>query len=370
MTASYSVYVSDPFGVRLGDASNFEELTYTRVTNDIGNLTLTLPSDFDTGLLRIPDGRVEVWRNIDGREYLDTDTVWLIKAVSYARDDAGLVRVVVSADTPLCLLREPGRFVKYFAGEVQSTYSAAPADDQIKDVVRQNLTTDAAAFRQISAYLTVTPDLSLGASVAKSFAWRDCLKVCQEFAQASAQAGTYVAFDIVSPSPDTMEFRTFTGQRGVDHRFPSGLNPIILSPEMGNLGDSTLTRDYRDEVTYVLVGGQGENSARVTASAQDNTRIGMSPFGVREQFIDYTNTADTTILTDVADGAVRAGRPKTIFRGKILETKDTRYGVHWAWGDYVTAQDYGQSFDCRIDAVTVTVKGGLETIEAYLRYDA
>jgi hypothetical protein len=48
---------------------------------------------------------------------------------------------------------------------------------------------------------------------------------------------------------------------------------------------------------------------------------------------------------------------------------DSRYGVDWAWGDYVTAQAFGQLIDCRIDAVSVSVKpgAGYERIDAWLR---
>ncbi len=76
-------------------------------------------------------------------------------------------------------------------------------------------------------------------------------------------------------------------------------------------------------------------------------------------------------LTGEANAAVRNGRPRTIFRGKLLDTQDTRYGVHWAWGDFVTAQYQGYQIDCRVDAVTVTVKPGdsYETVEALLRND-
>lgn len=370
MPVSYSVYLDDPFGTRLADASNFLSLTYSRVVNSVSTLKLELPGDFNTQFIKNPDGRIEVWRKLDsGREYLDTDTVWLIKKVTQSVDAKGLQKITIEADTPLCILREPGRFVAYYAGASQSSYAAAPADDQIKQVARENIGVNAAAIRNISAYISVDPNLSLGASIAKSFAWRDCLKVMQEFADASTTAGTYIAFDIVANTPTNLTFSTFAGQRGADHRFPNGINPLILSPDMGNLGETTLTIDYRDEITLVYAGGKGEGTERLLGSAQDNARIGVSPFGEREFFVNATQYDSTTGLTAEADAKLRAGRVRTIFQGRLIDTPDTQYGVHWTWGDYVTAQAFGQLIDCRIDAVSVTVKpgDGYERIDAWLR---
>lgn len=370
---TYSVYLDDQFGTRLADASGFTSLKYTRVVNGIGNLILELPNDDLLPYIINPDGRIEVWRQLDsGREYLETETVWLIKRVTQKINNKGLYTLTVEADTPTCLLREPGRFINYAEGTSQADKAAAPADDQIKAYVRENLGASATGARNISAYVSVVGDLSQGVSVAKQAAWRDLLTTCKELADASTQAGTYVAFDIVAPTPSTLEFRTYTGQRGVDHRFPNGLNPIILSVDMGNLGEVELTQDYSDEVTYALAGGKGQGSARLTASSQDVNRQGASPFGYREKFVNATSYDSTTGLSDEAAQEVRNGRPRALFRGRVLDTRDTQYGVHWAWGDYVTAQAFGQLIDCRIDAVSVTVSAGssYETVDAWLRNNA
>lgn len=370
--AQYGCYLCDPQGVRLGDASNFVSLKYSRVTNDVGVARLVLPGSFNQQLIRAPDGRIEIWRRLPGmaREVLETDTTWLIKEVTLDRDDRGRETIILEADTPLCILREPGRFVNYNAGDtVNTTASAVAADDAIKIIARRNIGVNATAARNLSAYISIGPNLGLGGTISKSYAWRDCLKTMQELAAASAQAGVYTAFDIVAPTPDTLELRTYVGQRGVDHRFPSGLNPVIISPDFGNMGACSLTTDWRSEITYAKAGGRGEGAARLTEEAQDDVRIGMSPFGLREKFVNATQYETSTGLQAEAEAVVRTGRPKQIFRGKLLDVPDTRYGVHWSWGDYVTVQFKGQSFDARIDAVEVSVERGKETISAWVRGD-
>lgn len=371
--AQYAAYLCDTFGSRIADASNFLALDYSRVVNNVSTLKLTLPGDFNTQFLINPDGRIEVWRKLDnGREYLDTDTVWLIKKITQKTEASGLQSIVVEADTPLSVLREPGRIVNYAAQSAQTVYANGPADNHIKQIARENIGSSAGGSRDLSAYISIDPNLSLGHVIAKTFAWRDCLKVMQELADASTQAGDYVAFDIVATSAQSLTFRTFTGQRGVDHRWPSGVNPVLISPELGNLGEVTFSKDYRNEITYVRAGGKGEGALRLLAGASDSTRIGLSPFGLRETFQNATQYDTTTGLAAEAQAVLRSGRAKTIFQGKLIDMPDSRYGVDWAWGDFVTAQAFGQLIDCRIDAVSVSVRPGVgyERIDAWLRADA
>ena len=373
--ARFSCFLCDPYGVRLGDVSNFISLKYTRIVNDISTATIVLPyltrgQMFNAQLIRAPDGRLEIWRKLPGftQEQLETETTWLIKKVDYDRDDHGRATIIIEADTPLSLLREPGRFVNYDADSVPRV--TGTADNLCKAIVLDNAGTDATdTTRSLFPYLTVQPSFALAPSLTKAMAWRDVLKTLQEIAAATTQAGTYLAFDIVAPTPDTLEFRTYVGQRGVDHRFPNGISPIIIAPEFGNMGECTLSYDWRNEITYAKAGGRGEGAQRLTATSQDSTRIAASPFGLREKFVNATMYTTTTGLAAEADATVRAGRPKTIFRGKILDAPGSRYGIHWSWGDYVTVQAFGQSFDARIEAITVTVARGKETIDAWVRSD-
>ena len=368
-TPSYRIVIADPFGVPLGDASNFITLKYSRVVSDWSTLTIVLPDTFDRSLLRVPDGRIEVWRRrVSGREVLETEAVWLIKVPQYDRDDSGNQTITVEADTPLSILKEPGRIVAYYAGTAQTLKTAA-ADDMIKTIATQNIGASAASVRDLSALIAIAPNLTLAPSLTKAFAFRDVLKVMQEIAAQSAQTGTYLAFDIVAPTPSTLELRTYTGWRGVDHRFPTGINPVIIGPDFGNMGACQLRTDYRNEITYVQSAGRGEGSDRLLGSAQDDARIGASPFGWREKFVSATQYQTNTGLNAEAQARVRDGRPRQSFRGKLLNVPGTQYGIQWGWGDYVTVQAFGQSFDCRIDAITVTVASGKETIDAWLRSD-
>lgn len=364
----YSVRLSsstgEPLDYNLGRRAL--ALTYARTVNDVGSLTLTLPGSYRLPISALPDGRLEVWRRLpNGREYLDTDTVWLIQAAEYREAENGLRTLQVEADTPLSLLREPGRFVDAYAGTSGANKTAA-ADDLLKAIVREQLGASAAAARQIPNF-TVQADTSQAPSVSKAFAWRAVLDVLRDVAAAAAEAGTYLAFDMVSPTPDVLEFQTFIGARGEDRRFPAGLSPVVLSPERRTMVQASLRYDFRDEVTYAKAGGSGEGSARLTGEAVDAARAAVSPYRRRERFVNASNTDGQTALDDEAASIVRDGRPRVVVSGRIAQTRDLQYGVHWKWGDYVTIQAFGRQVDARIDAITVQVSTRATQVDAVLR---
>jgi hypothetical protein len=236
----------------------------------------------------------------------------------------------------------------------------------IKAVVREQLGASADAARQVTGF-SVTPDTSAAPSITKAFAWRRVLDVLQDIAAASAENGTYLAFDIVSPTPDTLQFQTFIGARGVDRRLNGGNAPVILSPETRTLLQPALRYDFRDEITYARAGGSGEGAARLLGEYLDSARAGASPFRRRERFVDARTTDGTAGLTDEAESAVRLGRPRVIVSGRIGQTPALRYGIDWGWGDYVTVQAFGRQVDARISAITVDVSPRGETIAAVVR---
>lgn len=365
--AQYSVYFSDQYGNRLADASNFLKLDYARTVNSVGSLTLVLDGAYPLLPIVIPDGRIEVWRRVaGGREYLDTDTIWLIKELTQALDDDGRRTIAVRADTPLCVLGDPGRYVNNFAGSDEATRTGA-ADDLLRQIVRDQAGVSADPARNLNALLTVPINIGAGPSVTKAFAWRCVLDVLQEIAQDATEAGTYLAFDIVAITPQALEFQTFIGQRGIDRRFPSSSAPLIVGPDFGNMARCEVRTSYRDEVTYAMAGGQGEGTYRLVGEYLDTARAARSPFGRRETFISSTNYDTTAGLDNEARSVVRSGRPLRTVTGSLISTPDTQYGIDWGWGDYITAQVFGVQIDVRVDAIRVSVTDEAEEIVAQLQ---
>jgi hypothetical protein len=60
-------------------------------------------------------------------------------------------------------------------------------------------------------------------------------------------------------------------------------------------------------------------------------------------------------VTDAADTLLRDGRARMRFRGTLLDTNQTRYGVDWYFGDKVTVTYRGYQFSAIIKAVEISV---------------
>ena len=368
MASTYSVYYSDPYGNRLATLP-FLSLQYTLAVNAVGSLSIALPSSFNTTLLR-RDCRIEVWRSVDGgAEYLEADKQWFLRRWTLQIRESGARTIVLKALCPMYLLT--GRIIAYDAG---TSFSAKTdnADDLIKQFARDNLITidstrDVVGAASISSLLSVQSDIAQAISVSAAATRDNLFETCRKLAEASATGGTYLAFDVIWNGA-SFELRTYTNQRGVDHRFPGGLNPVILGPDFGNMVNVDVDENYEDEITVVIAGGQGIADTRTIATATDTVRVGSSPFGHRETFVQGNNS-DSTQLADIADAKLRAGRPVRTVSGTLQDTPGTRYGLHWGWGDRVTVQVDGINSDARIDTVSVQVDDGKETINAGIRTD-
>lgn len=373
MSVTYDIMIRDPFnglltplggGAAAGDPNAVSSFSYSRVVNDIGVAVLTYPGELRRELLRL-DNVIYIYRTVNGLRTLVTDTAWLLRKIRRVIDNRGQTWTELTAYSANYLLSARG--IAYQSTSAESAKTGA-ADDVIKAYVRENigpLVTDAA--RQLGQ-VVVEEDETLGATVDMVAGWRDnLLTVCQEVAEASATAGTYVAFDMVASTNSTWTFATYTGQRGIDRRFPNGASPLLLGPDYGNIADIEYVVDWTDAATFAYALGQGLGTRRKYQTASDDRRISESPYGRKEVYVEAGNATTTAQLTSAAQAAVRAGRPKQTFKARIIETPATRYGVHWNWGDFVTVTAFGQTINARIDAVSVTVEQGQETVDAWVR---
>lgn len=356
---TYTIKLLDPMGNLIYSIDNFLSFTYTRPLNDIGSLTVPLPYSFDVSLLRL-DGRLCVYR--DGR--LDTETVWLIRKVTKRLSSRGEKTIIVEAVSANELLKR--RLIAY-ASDTAYSEKTDQADDMMKQIVRENMGASATeTSRSWASYLTVQADTSQGPSLTSSFAWANVMDTLQDISQATITAGSSVYFDVVAPTQSTLEFRTYRDYRGIDHRFPGGTNPVILSTERGNITEITRAYDWTNEVTYVYANGGGFGSERGTATASSAERIGNSVFNRREATANAQTGAGES-LQQTANAGLRSGRPVRIFDATLVNVPGTEYGVHWGWGDLITAEYESESIDCSIDAIQISFAKGKETIKGVLR---
>lgn len=363
MSVLTTLRLGDPFAVPLAEIATYGtpseggsaalSLVLNCAPGGIGVLEATLPLSFNPALL-LEDGRIGVWRSINGRPpYLDNGAIFLIRYLDY-----GPQSIFVRAEHASSLLDR--RIIAYSAGSTYTTKAAAPADDQIKAFMDQQMLAGIVGadrdgvetYADVSAYLTKQANLGQGASVAKSGARRRLLDVCTDLANASTTAGVYLTFEIYAASETTLELRTYATQRGVDRRAGTA-NPVILSQLRGNLTDAHLVIDHTESASFIVAGGQGEEDARLIGTAFDATRASGSPFGRIERFRDAVNVSAQASVDDEADTQLRAARPRIIFTGELVETPALTRGIDFDLGDIVTAEHptSGQQFDVRIDMI-------------------
>lgn len=356
MAAEHEILLADAFGNNLAElATIIQSARATRVAGAVGVLELTLPWEKLPDDFFQRDHRIYWSRGVAGRSPSLLNETWYLIRKRAARQIQGgtYLRSIWAYDLNTLLAR---RIVAYAANTSQAKKSAA-GDNMIKAVVRENLGTLATdTARNLSAYIAVQADLTAALTTSKAFSWRDLLPVLQEIAATSTEQGTYLTFDMVATSRTGIEFRTYTGQRGVDHRRDS-TSPIVFSPENGNLADAELIDDWSEEATAVYAGAQGERSRRNVQLQLDQERINTSPFNRVERFLNATHIgqSDTAGANDEAYAGLRDGLPLTMLTGRVSDQPDTTFGLHYGWGDRTGAGFTGRRFNTRLDAATITL---------------
>jgi hypothetical protein len=367
MGASYELWLSRDDGTRLASLDMVSQFEYTMAFHQVGTCKLVLPDTVDRTMLNA-DRRVEIWRAPAGARSI-LERVYLLRKFEEVTDSNGVRTYVLTGYDGNDLLRR--RIVDYPGGTAWAE-KTDEADDMCKAIVRENLSDSCVNNnRKISTtYLTIAEDTSQGPTLTDfSFPFRNVLTVLQEIAEAADTAGTPIYWDMVPVSRVQWQFQTWTGQPGVDHTYVNRVAPVIVGQEYGTLQEPTLELDYSEEVTRIIAGGEGDDEDREIKYADDLPRYRRSAFGWAEAYEDASEQEDEDGLTAAAYKALAAGRPKLRFAATLVESLGVRYGIHWRWGDKLTAM-YGQdNYSCIVKTLRVQVDGnGRESIEARLEW--
>lgn len=377
MATEYALWLSSAYGVRRGviPMEHMASLAYTLVVNAVGSLTIDLTDDALDPTWLEPDARIEVMRKPDGGAWApEGRTVWLLQKWTRGLSPNGRYRRLV-AESAMTLLRR--RYTMYRADHAAVNITDE-VDNIMKEVVRTNLgsTANGAASyigftsppTRIQSGLTVEANQSLGLTTSKEFAWRNVLSVLQDLAGDAATSSVPLFFEVVWDGSG-LTFRTRFYQPGTDRTGTTGR--LIVSPEHGNLGGTVeVTEDWTDCATWVVTGGQGQQEDRLVGGAWDTARIGRSPYGVRELFVNATSLTTAASLNAEAASELHRRRPKRTLSGQLLSAPGATYGIDWLHGDRLIAQFDGEPFDALVETVAVKLDGGRESIEAKITGDA
>jgi len=254
-------------------------LRASRVLNSVGALELTVPQGLLSNL--IPNRVVTVM--VEGQIY----NCYLIKKVI----ENSKRTTIVGQDFGSFL---DNRIVAYAAGSAQAS-KTGPADNILKQVIRENLGGDAETARSLSNNgITVEDDFSLFPSINLSFS-RDLVRnVADKIVSIMANSNERMFWAF-----DTQELgqSTFIVRKG-------SLYGEIMNPQkyIGFLQDVfELVSDYSEEVNAVYAGGTGEGSNRTVVLETLN----HTPLTRVEQFYDLSNISSTVQLQNAAKSKLR-----------------------------------------------------------------
>lgn len=370
MAVEYQINIADPNGNRIGVIDSFLSFEYQRVVNQVGFLDIVVPFGAYPVSWFEQDTIFQLWRQVDGNKpYLEGETSFYQHYWKKTLKSDGSKTFEVYATDPLEMVFH--RIVPYPA-ETTYTSKTGPIDDMMKAVMRENfgsLATD--TDRNYEPDFVVQVDLSKAPSSFKGFAHRRILDVLQEWAKESYTKGTYLAFDVICNVPlvgHGLEFRTYIGYRGVDHR-KSSTDPLFFSPENGNILEAMRSDDNRDMYNFVYAGGQGLGQARILKTQANLASIGEAPMNRQELWVDARNTNDPGAVQAEADQALYDNRTRRTFTGRIIDIPSLRYGVQYNFGDFITVDWDNEAIDARVDGVNIKMQEGVETVNLALRTD-
>lgn len=370
MPAEHRILLLTHDGEPLQVVEEFQNLEYTRTLNEIGWFTMTVPAEFPRALLQ-PDMLFEIYRKPEGGiEQLML--VGFLRKWKYFETSRGLDRLRLAGPDQMDLLVRA--IIGYAAGEPQSDKTDF-VDDMIKEIINENKGAGAGLsaegrFRGYPAdQFEIAGDESAAPSITRRFAWRDMWPVIQELMESSRHAGTNLYIDLVPTGHGKFQVRTYINLRGVDRTVTTGLNPILFSKEAGNLQAPSLEEDWTDEWNYIFGGGQGEGTARLIDTENDLDRILQSNWNRREKFSDAREEDTALGVAQKANQKMQDKRPLLKFEGELVDTPQTIFGVHWNFGDKVSARYRGLTIDGIVNNYKIRLSDDGEDVSAKLEVD-
>lgn len=367
----YNIMILSPTDEVVLALRDFVRLEVGRSQNTVGRISLTIQGDFPFTLFQ-PDNRIVVYRKASsGLMYLLGRTHYFIETVTrtYA-SDRNFLFTIEGVDS-LGLLER--RLVAYlrdtqYADKTIENANDGPADDLIKEYVRENFGPDALdGDRNLSSQLwSVAPNRSLGTVTERRASFRSVLSTISDLAKGTGPNGEDLIFDIVAGQTRKLFFDVWVDTQGVDHTLISS-EPVIFSPGAGNLVDPKLILDYSESINYVYVGGFGEGSGRLVREVADEAYVNSSPWARREFFEDQRDYDVASVLDAAGESVLAEYSPKIRIEARAQDAPDTIFGVNYFYGDKVsvTVDDY--QVDAVVRSFRLNVQEGNETLDVQLR---
>jgi hypothetical protein len=342
---SFTAYYCTPTGKKQKRLW-FKELNFSHSLGCIGEGKIVVPSGKDTFA---PYSRVNIYRQeetlTNNGVFVLTDvkeslvfSFFILKIQFQTTDEGEYLTSLSGLSVDQFILSS--RVTAYREQTANTKKSADYADDVIKDLVRENLTTSSGTDydgntitkRTISSYLLVDTDSSSGGLVSWEGAFKNLLEELQSIQRATIASGGEVFFGITYQTDELLLFSTKLERWG---RYKPG---FIFGQEMGNIRGASLTADHTREVNAVYGLWSGTGAQRNIIEADIDDSMNYNPFSRREIAVNVSR-AETEEAAELAVyNELKKRRATLKFTGQIMSTFRTPYGASgWMLGDVVTA---------------------------------
>lgn len=348
MTTEYHVRIYNRAGTLNAVVVDFLQLAYRHERNAPGLLEIDIsPNHPAVAALEI-DGLVEVWRRPAGSAWY-VDFAGLYRWRQEGLDENG--RHWLKLRCP-GLLHLVGRSVVAYERGVlgRSTFVAQPAETIVKALVTYNCTSSGNAadgrLRDVSlSGILVEADGARGDSLDFECSLQNVLTSIQRVMNV---AGGDVVMSQAAAATYQFEWRA------------ANQTDVVFAPNFGNMARPRLTRNWADERTVALAGGNG-----VFAAVQGVDYA--AGYRDAEMYVSAPNYTTTDGLAAAGNAALEAQRVDEL-TFTVVQTPQARYGEHYAILDWITASFGGVTQALQIQEVGVEVAGdGSERIEVVCR---
>lgn len=359
----YNILLADPQGVQIGPLNDFVSFSIARSANTLGEGSIVLPDRYPIGFWR-KNMRISIYRVVPGMSpRLVGRTLWFVRG--WELDEEAGTWTIYLQDNLFIINR---MLVAYpsettYADKTIEEGTNDTADDLIKAYVRENGGSLSVADRQLEDF-TVAPDLGDAAATEKQASYQNLLETCRGLADDSGNQDVPLFFDLVyREGQEDFYFYTQTYYLS-GNRTGDGLT---FSKQNGNLKNVHILWDYREEVTAVYVGGEGQGAGRLIATVTNDTVLLQDLLSRVEVFADARDSVEDTVIEAEGRRVLYKGTPRPTLTGEIIDSPLCRFGVHYDYGDQVYAEARGITFTAHVDAFSISTTGGKETIDVKLK---
>ncbi len=228
----------------------------------------------------------------------------------------------------------------------------------IRILLNQNAIAPSDSDRKISnlVFIDSTDIAVTSLSINAQFMGDNLYDVIQQLCESNG-----IGFKITLNASKQFEFRLYSG---VDRSYDQITNPFVaFSPDLDNLSNTTYYHTNIPFRTITLVGGEGDGSARKTATVPLPTGGGTG-LARREKFTDAASVSSLVNGVTISDAEYQGllqtegllslieSQPAASFDGKVDYSTTYVYGTDFFLGDIVqVANEYGLGSKSRVTEI-------------------